>query len=234
MAAQKVARPLPTKPHDELPVMNFKNHYRSLFKSFGYPLKPSHALPASVISKAEKRLGIKVCPALRDYYLVAGRERRFNQCHNHLLPPTEWRLEKKLLLFLEENQWVVFWGVPIANPQTKDPPVYTAVNDEPLVWHREHTRTSGFLAHMLHYHAVSGGMPFRASCIAPQTRYRMQDHGWKSYGKINNQYVYSRQGQIIFLAPSSLPFIDGWMIDVAASSKEGLKNIQEEMGLEID
>lgn len=214
-------------------MINFKSYYVSLFKSFGYPLRPSHALPASVISKAENRLGIKVPPALRDYYLIAGRERRFNQCHSHLLPPSEWRLEKNLLLFLEENQWVVFWGVSIANPQTKDPPVYTAVNDDPLVWHREHTRTSRFLAHILHYHAVSGGMPFLASGVAPK-RCRLENHGYSYYGEINSQLAYSRPERVIFVEPPGLPFMSEWRVSVGAKSKEGLASIEADLGVELN
>jgi hypothetical protein len=229
MAVPKVARPFPIETRDVFIPMNFKNLFRSLFKSFGYPLKPSHALPASVIAKAEKRLEIKVPFALRDYYLVAGRERRFNQCHNRLLPPSEWRLDKRELIFMEENQWVVFWGVSIANPKSKDRPVYTAVNDDPLTWHREHTRTSGLLAHVLHYHAVSGGMPFVAYGDAPK-RCRLEDHGYTCYGKVNSQHAYSREGRVVFVEPpGDLPFMRKWRVLAGAKTKEGLENIEADL-----
>ncbi|MGO9114246.1 MAG: hypothetical protein ACLP9L_33950 [Thermoguttaceae bacterium] len=54
---------------------------------------------------------MSISAALRDYYLVAGRERRFNCCLNRLLPPQEWLVDKHRLIFMEENQAVLSWGV---------------------------------------------------------------------------------------------------------------------------
>src|SRR4051812_28923382 len=97
-------------------MMPFKNVYQQLFQAFGYPLSERTALSSGVLAEAEKRLGVRVPAALREYYLVAGRERRFNACCNRLLPPSEWAVDKQRLVFMEENQAVCCWGVSIRNP----------------------------------------------------------------------------------------------------------------------
>src|SRR5687767_11994054 len=98
---------------------SFKDFYRTVFQTLGYPLTASTALPAGVIATAEKRLGVRVPAALRDYYAVAGRERRFSKCFNRLLRPTKWEVDQQQLVFMEENQSVCWWGVSTRNPKTK-------------------------------------------------------------------------------------------------------------------
>ena len=118
----------------------FIKHYRRLFTSFGYPLTKPTGLPSTTIAAAGKRLGVTIPAALRAFYLVAGRERRFNVCHNRLLAPQSWTTDRHRLIFMEENQQVVFWGVSLRNRDVQDPPVSQGVNDEPIVWRPEHRK----------------------------------------------------------------------------------------------
>ena len=60
----------------------FTRKYRSAFATLGYNLKPRDGCAKSRIDAAAKRLGIRVPEALRDYYLIAGCERRFNGIYN--------------------------------------------------------------------------------------------------------------------------------------------------------
>src|SRR5689334_5225677 len=117
---------------------SFKKYYRTIYDTFGYRLSARTALPSDVLSAAAKRLGVQIPAGLRDYYLVAGRERRFSLCHNHLLPPTKWTIDKQRLVFMEENQGVVYWGVSTRNRDSDDPPVAQGVNEEPITWYPEH------------------------------------------------------------------------------------------------
>src|SRR5690349_13306014 len=139
---------------------SFRRYYRGIYDAFGYPLSERTALSPEVLDAGRKRLGVPVPRALRDYYLVAGRERRFNSCHNRLLPPSKWTVDQRRLVFMEENQAVVYWGVGTRNPDADDPAVWQGVNGEPIAWYAEHRKCSVFLAVMLHYHAVNGGFPF--------------------------------------------------------------------------
>jgi hypothetical protein len=80
------------------------------------------------IDDAEKRLGVRLPGSLKEYYLVAGREKRINQLHNRLLPPEKLRIDSERLVFMEENQWVVYWGVPAVRETEPDAAVFQGVN----------------------------------------------------------------------------------------------------------
>src|SRR5690349_10735625 len=131
--------------------MNFQQFYRQLFDSFGYPLARNSSVPVASLAAAAKSLGVSVPSALGDYYAVAGREKRLNLSHNRLLSIGDWHIDKKRLVFMEENQGVVVWGVSIGNPKNDDPPVAQAVNDDDLQWFQENRRCSVFIAVMLHF-----------------------------------------------------------------------------------
>src|SRR5262245_45041251 len=123
---------------------NFKELYRSAFENLGRPLISKDAIPARWILKAESDLGVNVPKALCDYYLVAGRESQFNRFQNRLLRPDEWFVDKGRLVFFEENQVVVVWGISATPRQTEDPPVEQGVNGETIEWYPEHENSSVF------------------------------------------------------------------------------------------
>lgn len=211
---------------------NFQKYYQKLFDVLGYPLSKKTAIDSKSIAQAEKRLEIKVPPALRDYYLVAGKERQFNCCLNRLLPPKEWSVDKGRLLFMEENQAVVWWGVPVRNPKLADPMVWQGVNDDTITWASEHRRCSTFLAVTLHYHAVSGGYRFCSQARAPEkSSYRFEKNGWTYHGEVGEVSAYSRQNQVVCLMPpDDLPFMPArWTILAGAKTKDALSQIGDEL-----
>ncbi len=65
----------------------FADSYRDTFATLGTPLREEDACADSDIQDAEQRLSVKLPGSLKQYYLVAGREKRINQFHNRLLPP---------------------------------------------------------------------------------------------------------------------------------------------------
>ena len=165
---------------------------------------------------------------------VAGRERRFNRCHNRLLDPEAWSLNKQRLVFMEENQGVAWWGVSVRNPKSDDPAVHQGMNyDDSIAWCPEHRKCSVFLAVMLHYHAVDGGFRFCGMADAPEeTDYRFEKHGWTFYGEVKSLQAYSRPHQVVcLLPPGNLPFAERWSVMAAAKSKRELAAIAEEIGL---
>jgi len=215
---------------------SFKKYYRTIYDTFGYPLTERTALSSEVLAAAQKRLGVRIPAALRDYYLVAGLERRFSACHNQLLPPQRWALDKQRLIFMEENQWVAWWGVSTRNPDSDDPPVSQGVNDEPITWHPEHRKCSVFLAVMLHYQAVSGGYRFSGGADAPdQSDYRFEEQGWTYYGEVNSLEAYSRRNQVVCLTPpSDFPFMQKWSVLAGGKTKGDLQGIATDLGLTFE
>ncbi|QDU06719.1 hypothetical protein [Gimesia aquarii] len=216
---------------------SFKNYYRTLYRNFGYPLTKNSAIPPNVIMSAEKQLGVSVPTALRDYYLVAGRESRFNKSHNRLLAPKDWNVDKKRLLFMEENQAVLWWGVSVRNPDTQDPRVSKGHTEEPISWYREHHKCSVFLAVILHYQAVCGGFRFRSSADIPdEINYQFEKQGWTYYGTVNSLMAFSRTNQVVCLMPSNgLPFMDNqWTVLIGAKTKRDLTAVEMELGLNFE
>jgi len=212
---------------------SFKKLYRDLFKTFGYPLAPHAGTSPKTLAAAQKRLGVKAPAALADYYLVAGGERRLNTCLNRLLPPQQWWIDKQRLIFMEENQAVLWWGVSVRNPASVDPPISQGLNDDPVTWVPEHRKCSVFLAVMLHWHAVNDGLPFCGQADAPdETDYRFEQHGWTCYVQVNSLTAYSRPGQVICLMPpGNLPFMQKWTVHAAGKTKGDLQAIAEELKL---
>lgn len=231
-----VARNTADQASDDQRMNSFLRYYRSIFHAFGCPLSTRAAVPQRTIAIAEKRLSAKIPAALRHYLLVAGRERRLNRCHNRLLPLEDWTMDRQRLIFMEENQRVVVWGVSVRNPAANDPPVWQAVSEEPLTWYREHRRLSEFLAVMLHVQAVSGGLRHCAQATVPKPfGYRFRNHGWTCYGTVNGLTAYSRREQVVcILTPGDRSFLPETTVLAGTKSKAGLRMLQDEMEIEFE
>ena len=214
---------------------SFKAYYRALFKSLGYPLGEREAMSADAITAAEKALGIRVPRALRDYYLVAGRERRFNVCNHRMLSPSDWFVDKQRLIFMEENQWVVWWAVPVRDLVADDPLVTQGMNDEPIAWQSLRRKCSEFLTFMLHYQAVCGGFRCRGRAELPDGyAYQFDKEGWSDRGELLGVQAYSRPNQVVCLeSPGGAPFMQRWSAVAGAKSKKDLRAISIDLDVEI-
>ena len=80
--------------------------------------------------------------------------------HNRLVCLEELEVDQDRLVFYEENQAVVLWGVNIQNPVDADPAVFMAENQDELGWDADHDHLSKFLHAMLFWQAVNGGMAY--------------------------------------------------------------------------
>jgi hypothetical protein len=215
---------------------SFKSYYQAIYATFGYPLTARDALGPDVLTTAGKRLGVRVPAALRDYYAVAGRERRFNRCQNRLLPPSDWAADRGRLIFLEENQSVFWWGVSTRDAGADDPPVAQGLNAEPITWARpDHRRCSVFLAVMLPYQAVNGGFDFSGWAGGPVRRgYQFAEHGWRYYGTVRRMRAYSRPRQAVCVVPpSDVPFLRGRTVLAAAKTARELRALADDLGVVI-
>ncbi len=174
----------------------FAERLKSTFATLAHPLTPEHGEPVASISVAEARLGLKLPAVLRDYYLLAGRFDRFNRAHNELRRPEQWTVEGGKLVFLEENQCVVFWGVDVGTSPEDDPPVYQAQNvrGRPAEWYLEHRRCSEFLIVMLHLQAVWAGYEFVSGVEIQPEALATFLKGWTSTGMVNQLSAFNREG----------------------------------------
>jgi hypothetical protein len=135
--------------------------YGEVFAALARPLTTADQVPEDLITANEQRLGVRLPEALRCYYAIAGNMRRLNNAYNRLLPPASWRLDRRVLVFLSENQGVVKWGVPARKARQVDSTVLYTVYDgqgEHSDWAPEELVCSDFLVLMLCWQAVHGGL----------------------------------------------------------------------------
>ena len=108
-------------------------------------LNPSDGIPFQDIANCEKRLRRNLPTALGEYYAMAGKL-DINVEHNRLYTPRQLKNWRGKLVFMEENQNVVFWAVNIND--SVDPEVLQACNEMPLRWYSEECTFSRFILKM--------------------------------------------------------------------------------------
>jgi hypothetical protein len=213
----------------------FSERLESTFAMLARPLAPDDGLPEAIVSEAEARLGLKLPAVLRAYLLMAGRFDQFNLAHNRLLRPEKWFLDGGKLVFLEENQGVVSWGVEASHSPDDDTPVYQAPNvrGQPTEWYLEHETCSEFLLVTLHLQAVWGGYRFVGwTDIMPAALEKFLV-GWSPAGRVNELVAYSREGGAACVLEGvglSQLYVGGWTERDFAR----IKADNVEVGVEID
>lgn len=216
---------------------DFAKQYRTLFDVFGSPLSRSHGVDASVLTKTEQRLGMGIPDSLRNYYQVAGNERKFNRSLQRFMAPAKWFVDRNQLVFLEENQAVCCWGVSLKSKGAKDPLVWQGVKeDEKFVWHSEQAKCSTFISVILHYQAVSGGFKYCGSAAAPDDSYeKLKRDGWKYAGEVNQLWAFHRQNQVVCIMPGgALPFMPAMMLMAGGKTAADLSAISVSLGVALD
>ncbi len=114
---------------------------------------PGDGTSEQALAQAESRLGLRFPVALREYFLIAGNADDANRAHNVLFRPDEFVLEDEYLVFMEENQAVVHWGIPMDHLDEPDPDVWQRVNGLEPVWYSEELPFSSFMIKNLAWQA---------------------------------------------------------------------------------
>lgn len=216
-----------------------EGEYSSLFARLGFPLSKRDRIPAAQLTKAQSKLGICLPQALRDYYLIAGREMVLNHSFNRLCSPGEWEIHSGKLIFMEENQTVVVWGVPVTKQVSQDPLVFQCplVSGELDKWYSEKTHCSDFLKFMIHLQAAyGGGMPFSASAPAADDPSVKLKSAWSFGGEVNGMQAYGKQNRAVCIARWRDFGADRktWRVFGGAKSKDELAAIARELEIAWD
>lgn len=147
----------------------FWNEYRALVAQlYARPLSKRDGIPEMRLLRAEKRLGFRLPGALREFYRTAGKRDDLNCAFDQLLLPEELEVREGQLLFYEENQKVVVWGMEVGAAAGDDPLVYEAEPAEPIVWESTQGRLSDFLRMMAYWQGVNGGMRYSGIVVTNQ------------------------------------------------------------------
>lgn len=121
---------------------------------------------AAEMDALEGRIGSELPKQLRKYYLALGKNESINFSHNRLFTPSEIDFsDDGYLIFYEENQVVVYWGIKAPDLRLDNPPVYGnySPNNASSDWHLEATTTEDFLLLMAVYNGTFGGLKYNAN-----------------------------------------------------------------------
>lgn len=97
--------------------------YREMHAHGGFPLKPMNRIDPAEVAAAEARLGLTARFALAVDYVVAGNCNLFNHRHDVLLHAKLWYAEIKRLVFYQEIQSAVVYGITTDQLADEVPPV---------------------------------------------------------------------------------------------------------------
>jgi hypothetical protein len=202
--------------------------FRGLLTDITGRAAASHNYAPRAIEAAEARLGLGLPGPLRDYYLSVGRH-AINRAHDRLMPPDALEVAQGRLVFMEENECVVFWGVGIRS-MAADPVVFQTDDLEDGDWYAE-TRCSQFLSVMMCWQAVGGGLPHTGFTeMIDTTEARRALRSWRSVGRINEMSAFVRDGRVVCLLADD----DAAQLHVAARRRRDFLALASELGVELE
>ena len=166
------------------------------------PIGEFDGLPERQLSAAERRLGFALPMLLRQFFLRVGKRRDLTRKYHRLLGPDALRVAAETLLFFEQSQQVVYWGIKVADAGVADPPVWQANNHtrKRLSWYPDHDHLSDFFITMLYRQFLEYGENNGAMLITKQTLSAIR-RGWpkiKLCGKnLGAMELFARDGQAL-------------------------------------
>ncbi len=204
--------------------MELRTHYRETVEGlFGRRLTAADRTPAGEIEAAERRLGVRLPAALRDYYAELGGFRQLNEAHNRLLGPAELELRGDVLRFMDENQVVCFWGVRRGDLGEPDPTVYQGNPDGPA-WHSEELCLSEFLTLMIYLQAVWDGLPHVGDHMDAEDVLKVIEPTWEKVVDHQDLRIWRHGGKLI-------SHLDGDSICIgSAATAEELSYLERTLG----
>ena len=124
---------------------------------------PADGLSEIELARVEARLGIKLPATLRTFYLLVGNNKVITRAHNRFMRPRSLSMYNNALVFLEQNQKVMFWGILRDDLIIYDPAVHQG-NPEETEWYPDGDFLSAFLLGIVGWQAANG-MPWTAEGV---------------------------------------------------------------------
>lgn len=191
-------------------------------------LSERDGLAEEAIVAAEKRLNTTLPTALREIYLHAGKVPMLMDAFQHFYTPKDLKLESGCLVFMEENQGVILWGIKEHDLDNEDPEVFQVNPDDLTETYSEEKPLSEFLRIILYYQAAQGGYPYGGWLYDYKTTLPVIKKRWDNVVSDNGLNIWWQPGKIIFqLEGDEFNFLTA-----SAQSKELLHEIVKEYGFE--
>lgn len=206
----------------------FVERFRGIVEPlFGRSFTATYGIPEAELDAVLDRCGYELPEVLRDFYAVVGQFEPVLSSHNRFYTPGGLPLMDGKLVFCQENQVVVLWGYDADQGWRTDPPVYQGVNNSQLEWYVEAGRASHFLAGMIYWQALNGGLPevgFRSGANEPV---RQAATAWPMVWQDEDTQLFSR-GSVVF----SVTGQDGGVeVQAAGLSRAALAELWRALGL---
>ncbi|WP_299435638.1 hypothetical protein [uncultured Aquimarina sp.] len=134
-------------------------------KIVGRSLFSEEGIKKSGILEQEKLLNIKIPSALQELYLTLGNNALFIDGFHHFSKITTLFVKDNKLVFLQENQSVVYWAVDLTDSKT----VYQTTDqnfDQHVEWYSEELRLDQFIEMILYIQCVMSDESFHAKAKA--------------------------------------------------------------------
>lgn len=160
-------------------------------KILGRALEASEGVDIQSIEVAEKKLDVKFPEALKDFYLNVGKIALFTDAFEFFAKPKQIYIKGNKLVFLEENQAVLSWGIDLQDLTKDTVPVYHSPNigdvESEVIWYTEALPLPEFLELIMFYQAASAD-----AGIQTQTKggYPLSYMGYKS--DLENAEIWDR------------------------------------------
>ena len=173
-------------------------YFQKIRHLYGIPENENFGFEESEIVALEKRLNIQLPATLREYYLTLGKQEALNYSYNRLLRLGKVAFSQDgYLLFYEEHQGVVSWGIKKEDLSNPNPPVYGNYSNDELNpdWHFEFPLDACMLM-LAVYTGVLGGLQFNGNClesIKPEVVSYVKDN-WQELEDVSSgtQRIYTR------------------------------------------
>ncbi len=169
-------------------------NFQNIRRLYSIPEEENYGMDEKELLEMESGLNIVVPKVLRTYYLTLGKHELLNYTHNRLLTPEKevGFSEDRYLVFYEENQGVVYWGIKESDLASDNPTVYGnyCPDTDTPDWHQEAATTEDFLLMMAIINGVLGGLKYNGNCFDPVSAdvvHYISTH-WKEVKEISNDH----------------------------------------------
>ena len=122
----------------------YESHFREIF---GAEPEPADGLGDESVEARLRQRGLQIPEALFDYYSIAGYH-WINKQHNRLRPIEELDWFIDWLVFMDDDQGLVSWGIHREDLGSPDPVVWQGIVGEEIDWLQEDLTISEFLIEM--------------------------------------------------------------------------------------
>ncbi|MBN9296078.1 MAG: hypothetical protein J0I41_03655 [Filimonas sp.] len=135
----------------------------------GRALTAADGIAPDIITTTETRLQSSLPAALKAFYLLAGNISMLTSSFQRFEAPAEIAIEKGLLIFMEENQAVCYWGVKPEEATNEEAIVYQRqVFDDHVDDYSEDIALPDFIREILYYQCAQGGYEFAGSIVTDE------------------------------------------------------------------